>query len=336
MQSGISASQELTSKFTDLLQSEEQFGLLATIENESLTPVSLLTASSPSANFADNINSLVLPALADSEPLYLLLKRYDSAPRLVAVSYIPDTAKVRQKMLFASTRLTLVRELGREHFRETIYATTRDELTPEGFEKHDKHEQLEAPLTEEERSLEGVKQAEAVEGARGTGSREIHLGQRMAMPVHDDALEALKELKPDGGRSLVTLKINPETEKVELVPDSTTPTSISELTSGISTTEPRFTFFRYDHEYAGYKGAPLLFFYTCPVTPGRRAIKDRMLYPLMKRAVLEVAAGECGLEVEKKFEVEEPSEITEDGVISELHPKVEARKGFSRPKRPGR
>lgn len=108
-------------------------------------------------------------------------------------------------MLFASTRLTLVRELGREHFRETIYATTRDELTPEGFEKHDKHEQLEAPLTEEERSLEGVKQAEAVEGARGTGSREIHLGQRMAMPVMEDALEALKELKPDGGRSLVTL-----------------------------------------------------------------------------------------------------------------------------------
>lgn len=114
------------------------------------------------------------------------------------------------------------------------------------------------------------------------------------------------------------------------------PSSISELTSNISTSEPRFTFFRYDHEHAGSQSAPLLFFYTCPVTPGRRAIKDRMLYPLMKRAVLDAAASECGLEVEKKFEVEEPSEITEDGVISELHPKVEARKGFSRPKRPGR
>lgn len=178
---------------------------MATIENESLAPVSLLTASSPSASFADNVNALVLPALADAEPLYLLLKRYDTAPRLVAVSYIPDIAKVRQKMLFASTRLTLVRELGREHFRDTIYATTRDELTPEGFEKHDKHEQLEAPLTEQEKDLEGVKQAEAAEGARGTGSRELNLGQRMAMPVLDDALDALKELKSDGGRSLVML-----------------------------------------------------------------------------------------------------------------------------------
>lgn len=336
MQSGISASQELTSKFTDLLQNDEHFGLLATIQNEALTPVSLLTASSSSATFADNVNSLVQPALADAEPLYLLLKRYDTAPRLVAVSYIPDIAKVRQKMLFASTRLTLVRELGREHFRDTIYATTRDELTPEGFERHDKHEQLEAPLTEQERDLEGVKQAEAAEGARGTGSRELNLGQRMTMPILDDALAALKELQPDGGSSLVMLKINPETEKIELVPDSSKPASISELTSDISTSEPRFTFFRYAHEYGGNQSAPLLFFYTCPATAGRRAIKDRMLYPLMKRAVLDAASSECGLEVDKKFEVEDPSEITEDGVLSELHPKVEARKGFSRPKRPGR
>lgn len=106
--------------------------------------------------------------------------------------------------------------------------------------------------------------------------------------------------------------------------------------STISTSEPRFTFYRYTHEYGGNQSSPLLFMYTCPTTEGRRAIKDRMLYPLMKRAVLEVAKSECGLEIEKKFEVEEPSEITEDSVLEELHPKVEVRKGFSRPKRPGR
>jgi twinfilin len=61
-----------------------------------------------------------------------------------------------------------------------------------------------------------------------------------------------------------------------------------------------------------------------------------MMYPLMKRAVLEVAQREAGLEPEKKFEVEDPSEITEDSVVLELHPKLEVRKGFSKPKRPGR
>lgn len=151
------------------------------------------------------MTSLLLPALTDTDPLYILLKRYDAVPKLIAVSYVPDTAKVRQKMLFASTRLTLVRELGREHFRETIFATAKDELSPEGFERHDKHEKLAAPLTEEERSLQGVKQAEAEEGSRGTGTREIGMGQTMTMPVGDDALASLKELGSEGGRNLVML-----------------------------------------------------------------------------------------------------------------------------------
>ncbi|CAN8097139.1 unnamed protein product [Discula destructiva] len=334
MQSGISASQELTAQFNELL-STDAFGLLATIENEALVPVKLLTPSSP-ASFAENISSLLVPVLTDTDPLYILLKRYDTVPKLIAVSYVPDTAKVRQKMLFASTRLTLVRELGREHFRETIFATAKDELTPDGFARHDKHEQLEAPLTEGERSLQGVKQAEAEEGSRGTGTREIPMGQTMSMPVHEDALESLKALASEGGKNLVMLKINPDTEKVELVPDSSSPSSIPDLVQIISTTEPRFTFFRFAHEHDGSQSSPLLFIYTCPVTGGRKAIKDRMLYPLMKRAVLEIASGECGLNIEKKFEVEEPNEITEDSVLADLHPKVEVKKAFSRPKRPGR
>ena len=80
----------------------------------------------------------------------------------------------------------------------------------------------------------------------------------------------------------------------------------------------------------------MLFFYTCPATEGRKALKHRMMYPLLKRSVLAIAENEVGLTVDKKFEVEEPSEITEDGVLGDLHPVVEAKKAFSRPKRPGR
>ena len=120
------------------------------------------------------------------------------------MTYVPDAAPVRQKMLFASTRLTLVRELGGEHFRETIFATTAEELSGRGFEKHDKHSKLEAPLTEEERSLGEVKRAE-MEAGSGTGTREIHLSKSLAMPVGESALEALKQLGEDGGRVLVML-----------------------------------------------------------------------------------------------------------------------------------
>jgi twinfilin-like protein len=107
-------------------------------------------------------------------------------------------------MLFASTRLTLVRELGIERFRETIFATTKEELTGAGFEKHDKHVKLEAPLTEEEQSLGDVKRKEAEEG-RGMNERKSHVSSGVSMPVSEEALEALKGLANEGGDNLIQL-----------------------------------------------------------------------------------------------------------------------------------
>lgn len=180
-----------------------QFGLLVTITGETLTPSTTLPRSSLSSNFDTDLPKLS-SHIKPNEPLYIILRRYDIAPYLIAVTYVPDTAKVRQKMLFASTRLTLVRELGSDHFRETIFATMAEELSAEGFKKHDRHNQIEAPLTEEERTLGEVKRAEAEAGA-GTGVREIHLSKTMNMPVATDALVALSALGREEGTGLVML-----------------------------------------------------------------------------------------------------------------------------------
>ncbi|ETS85330.1 hypothetical protein PFICI_03355 [Pestalotiopsis fici W106-1] len=331
MQSGIAASQELISQFNNLLSDTSIFGLLVTIQGEQLVPVT--TLPSKGTDFSANLSTLS-PHLKPDEALYALLRRSPSPPGLIAVSYVPDVAKVRQKMLFASTRLTLVRELGSEHFAETIFATMAEELTPEGFKRHDKHTELAAPLTEEERTLGEVKRAEAEEG-RGTGVREIHLSKTMNMPVDANAVAALSEMARGEGSGIVTLKINPASEIVELLPNSSTPSSVDELASSIDDKEPRFTFWRFTHTHAGEEQSPVLFFYTCPAAAGK-SIKFRMMYPLMKRAVITAAENECGLKVEKKFEVEEPSEITEKSVLDDLHPQAEVRTAFRRPKRPGR
>lgn len=197
----VPASKELVDQFNDLLSDSSHFGLIVTISSESLQPRKLLTPAKSS--FTDSL-SLLSPHITPDEALYILLRRYDSTPRLVAVTYVPDAAPVRQKMLFASTRLTLVRELGSEHFRETIFVTTAEELSPKGFEKHDKHTALEAPLTEEERSLGEVKRAEQEAGS-GTGIREIHLSQSLKMPVGQDAIAAMKDVGQEGGHVLAML-----------------------------------------------------------------------------------------------------------------------------------
>lgn len=167
-------------------------------------PTATLTSSE--STFEANLSSLK-PHIKRDAALYIILRRYDTAPHLCAVTYVPDEAPVRQKMLFASSRLTLVRELGTEHFRETIFTTEPDELTEGGFKKIDAHTKLDAPLTEEEQTLGEVKRAEQEAGS-GTGTREIHLSKNLNMPVQADAIEAMKQVGQEGGRS-VTMLVSP-------------------------------------------------------------------------------------------------------------------------------
>lgn len=178
-----------------------QRGLIASIQKEQLVPVE--TISQCSNDFFDDLK-VVEPLLKDNEAAYIILRRYQNSPSgYVAVTYVPATANVRQKMLFASTRLTLVRELGTERFRDTIFTTTKEELTAEGWRKHEKHGELNAPLTEEEETLQGVKDAEA-EASRGTTSRSSHVSSGLNFPISDEALTALRRLT-EGSENLVQL-----------------------------------------------------------------------------------------------------------------------------------
>ncbi|KAG9551967.1 actin monomer binding protein-like protein, partial [Aureobasidium melanogenum] len=186
MQSGISASKELQDAFNNLVSSSSQRGLLATIKNETLVPLETLQAN---GDFRSDLSGLS-QYLSKDEARYILLKQDGSAADgYVAVTYVPDTANVRQKMLFASTRLTLVRELGVERFRETVFCTTADELTPEGWDRHEKHNRLDAPLTEEEAGLKHIKETEALESG-GTGGKSLP-SAGIALNLGDEVSNAL-------------------------------------------------------------------------------------------------------------------------------------------------
>jgi twinfilin len=118
---------------------------------------------------------------------------------------------------------------------------------------------------------------------------------------------------------------------MELASVASTP--IASLSSTISNTEPRYSFYRYTHDYSGSTTSPILVIYTCP---SGSKIKERMLYAASSRSAVQVAETEGGLKIEKKFEASSPDEITEQSIDEDLHPKVEVKKAFDRPTRPGR
>ncbi|KAF2719465.1 actin monomer binding protein-like protein [Polychaeton citri CBS 116435] len=326
MQSGISASQELQNAFNSFVSSTSQRALLAGIENETLIPVETIPLSSTFEADLTQLQEHLLPTKAN----YILLKldTDNAADGFVAVTFVPNAAPVRQKMLFASTRLTLVRELGIERFRETIFATEKEELTAEGWKKHVAHTDLQAPLTEEEQGLAGVKEAEAQE-SQGTGGRRGHVTSKMDVKTGDGVVEALQELMQEKG-TLVQLKYELPDETL-LLDTSSKSVQPSDLATSIPSSEPRYSF--YHHPTAGSADQPtILFIYTCP---SGSKIKERMVYSTGKSWCRTVAERDAGVTVARSLEATEPSELIEE-LEREFADKKEESKGFARPKRPGR
>ncbi|KAH6625565.1 hypothetical protein C7974DRAFT_396303 [Boeremia exigua] len=326
MQSGISASQELKTALGELIVSPTQRGLIARIEKETIVPGA--TIPSTASTFLDdlsNVSTLTQP----NEALYILLRRADSLASddksLVAITYVPNAAPVRQKMLFASTRLTLVRELGGEHFPESVFTTEAAELTAQGWQKHEQHTASSNPLTAEEQSLQDIKDAEALE-SRGTRGHGLAQAGRLAVRADDDIAAALQALAR-GGDNLVQLRMDSGSETLCLVSvSSTTPAG---LAAAIDAREPRYSFYRHDDA-----AQSIVFISTCP---SAAKIKERMLYAASRGNVVSLAQGEGGLTVAKRLEATNPEEVTEQVILDEFAAeKVEVKQGFSKPKRPGR
>ena len=227
-------------------------------------------------------------------------------------------------MLFASTRLTLVRELGLERFEETLVVTEAPELTAEGWKKHEAHTKLAAPLTEEERELGEVKRLESEEG-RGSSARKSHVASSgVSMNIADEAKDALAKLN-EGGDNLVLVGIDTKSETIVLLSSSSV--SAAELPSALPASNPAFSFLR-------LPSGKVVFIYTCPSSS---PVKERMLYASSSRSVHDWAVREGGLEVVRKVEESEPKEIEEKELVEqEDKPKVEMKPKFDRPRRPGR
>ncbi|KAI7966160.1 hypothetical protein MJO29_001908 [Puccinia striiformis f. sp. tritici] len=164
-QSGICVSEALSTVFVDAVSNKASLRLiLLQIENESLVP-SLVRPSTDSKTEAEYLD---LPAdiLHDDQPAYVLFRLGDDADKdWLFISYVPDQAKVRDKMLYASTRATVLRQLCDCNFHISIFATTKDELTPKGYIAHLASQKAQALLTSRERELADIKAAEGADSS---------------------------------------------------------------------------------------------------------------------------------------------------------------------------
>lgn len=120
-------------------------------------------------------------------------------------------------MLFASTRLTLVRELGADNFAETIFFTNHDDISAAGWTAHEKSRQAAAPLSSSEMENLRLREEEGEQQA-GTASRRAQFGMalgdhsgsvgsrdaNMAFRPDDELVHMLQQFSQSGARALLS------------------------------------------------------------------------------------------------------------------------------------
>ncbi|OZJ04115.1 hypothetical protein BZG36_02866 [Bifiguratus adelaidae] len=356
-QSGISVSDELAKTFAEAVSGDQVRFIRVSIVNEVLEADGVENVKGNWEEDFDRVQAF----LPDKTPTYIFYRldpgaevqasaplpgespsETSSAASWILLCYVPDGAKIRDKMIYASTRATLKREWGESGLREVVYGTTKEEFSLEGYRLHLKHQKAEAPLTQRERDLAEVKAAETQSASytpQGTQAKKTYAAG-VAFPLSDDAksaLEGLSKTESSGRNNYVSLAIDVKKEEIYL--DKATNVSPSDLSKSVPADSPRFTFYTSGAHQDSTERPAVLFIYTCPL--GSK-IKERMVYSSAKAVVCSVAADEIGLRIVRKLETSDPHDLTADHISNEMGPTEPAqpllgsKPGFKRPAAPGR
>ncbi|CAO3624433.1 unnamed protein product [Cunninghamella blakesleeana] len=315
-QSGIKVSEELSKTFTDAVSSGNVRIIRISIVNESLVNTGITNVQ---GTFEQDFNQ-VEKYLEDKTPAYILVRLDEKTSieyKWLFLCYVPDDAKVRDKMIYASTRASLTKELGDSKFTDSIYGTQKSEFSWDGYKKHLAHQKAEAPLTQREKEMAEIKEAEAraVTDYQGASTRKTY-APGVSFPLTSATIEALRVLNQSkDGRShnFVSLYLNNET--IDL--DEALQLEVDELKNKINKNAPRFLFYSLEHEHHGETTEAIVFIYTCPSTS---KIRERMLYSTSKANVITGASNEANITVLKKYETSDPSDITEEYLLEDLYP----------------
>ncbi|KAG8754384.1 Twinfilin-1 [Ceratobasidium sp. 428] len=329
--SGIGVSPELTKAFAEAVDSKGTRFLKVKIQNESLVPDEIVPTESD--ELVQDLPKLQ-EILQDDVPAYVLARTDNS---WLFISYVPDNAKVRDKMLYASTRGALTKALGDQRFKDSIFATSKSDLTPEAYEAHQRHLAAPKPLTARERELEDIRAAERETSSayEGSGVRQSIVGSRVGMKWTDEVGEALKELPANGGRAVV-ISIDP-TNEVYVLKD-TKDVTLEEFPGVLPASEPAYGFYSW---VQGDAAPHIIFTYTCP---SGSPIKHRMLYSSGVASLVHDVKTDLGVIVAKRLEASDPSELDLEWLKSELTPAGtgtqtpvdDSKKPFAKPRGPAR
>ncbi|KAG5421584.1 TWF1 [Candida metapsilosis] len=219
------------------------------------------------------------------QPAYIILP-YESSR--VFISFIPDSAPIKQKMLYASTKNTLLSNLGSSSFAYKFAWTELDELSAEYLEKVINEDGESGPLTEDEKILQSLNNQTHIQGQEYGFKRELaSMSSQSPSSASSDILykfdqeleNEFKNLSIDANdQRLLIFNIDLSSESIKLTKE-VAKVDLGSLIQSLQSNSPS------GPTYSIYNYSPnhYTFIYSCP---SGSSVKDRMIYAASKNSLI--------------------------------------------------
>lgn len=330
-QSGITATEPLREKFAEMKDGHIRV-VVVTIEDEKLV---FKQEHKAQHSFNEDFERMIPPLVRNNRPAFYFV-RLDTISELsghnwLLITFIPDDAKVREKMLYASTAATLKREFGLAYITQELRASSVHEMTIQSFQQHVRTQAAPPPRTMREEEMMEIHQREATADI-SVDTRHPTL-QGLMFPFDENVIEALHLFKKQQV-DYIQLEIDHEKEVILLSHSESHPTP-ERIQKCLPNQEGRYHVYRFKHEFNNANLEPIVFMYS---VPGHGAkIRQRMVYASGKESVIDHIEKRFGIHFEKKLEICDPTDLTNDYLTQQFHPEVlsnTTKSSFAKPKAP--
>ncbi|SGZ52784.1 CIC11C00000003056 [Sungouiella intermedia] len=336
-QSGITASPDLLQSFKSLDST-----LIITISDDSTQLVEDKSFSAPSSTDPDAVFSSLYSHFSAQYPSpgYAIFSRGHND--YVFVSFIPDLAPIRQKMLFASTKNTLIQQLGSGSFgKNYILAFSElDELSSSHYEHATLIKDDPSLLTESEKSLKEINSLQSLTLSQAAGnSFKKELPSMHGLSGGELFFKIDESLAQELGLGIesTVLVMNINSSEQLVLTSKKSGVQVSDLIEviltavGENSASPSYILY-------GYAPGKVAFIYLCP---SGSKVRERMLYAANKQGLLSHLKGDYFTlgQIDQVLEVGDLDEIDTSKFSEEPATTVSTDKNglrFSKPKGPRR
>lgn len=319
MQSGIEITPELVQAFNDAATDSVSFVQMG-IENDA----KFLIAGSGNMTSSDEEDwTKMQEVLEDKKSTFLCKRDREDKEKWTLVSYIPEGAMVRQKMLFASSSNSLKKL---RKFDLSYPISEKGECTLPQFEAFCTGGKDEDIMTFDEQ----IAKHTAYQHASSMSESKKAALVGVPIKVSDGVVESIQGLT-QGNQNTVILKLDVDTEILSV--DSEGDMDLASVKDAhFQPDQPRYIVHNYTHTAKGEEKTKTLFIYYCP---GKAKPKLKMFYSTCKQNILKIFEN-LGYSDYYNLECDCAAELTSEGIEEELYPKEVASTVFKKPSARGR